>query len=406
MPRFVHLAAAIALSSAGLANAQVSFTVLPSSTGLFARTISGNGQVIGGSTGTFVQERPYIWRQVAGTWTRFDLPGEGGLNWGRVVALSFDGDTAAGSTNYYVQNSAAGGTPAVWRSVLSGTPTVQSPLDDSGLATARRGAFCGVSSDGSRVVGFAVPISPQGLLEDYYLATTSNTSIISPVTGGYRSAFLFGNAMSADGNSAVGLLRSSSVANNRAVLWTQAAGWTELASPTTGGYVNAYDECISANGLVSGGFLASTNNAYNLDGRPCIWTGTVRTDLATVTPNLNGRVTALSGDGSIAVGVQHVGLVPVEELSGNAWSAANAVIWVNTQPFLLSNYLTSRGANLGDVTPRWATGISADGSTIVGIGSQASTGRLVSFVAVVPEPAAGVLLIAGLAFRRRRGNRM
>ena len=66
--------------------------------------------------------------------------------------------------------------------------------------------------------------------------------------------------------------------------------------------------------------------------------------------------------------------------------------------------LTDHGVDVGDWVLRKATGISADGTTIVGWGRNPA-GDHDGWIIRIPEPASalGLLLAGGLLLRRRRG---
>ena len=81
------------------------------------------------------------------------------------------------------------------------------------------------------------------------------------------------------------------------------------------------------------------------------------------------------------------------------WEAALGLVDLN-------QFLPTLGIDLTGWTLTEATGISADGLTIVGNGVNPD-GRIEAWIAVIPEPAAMPLLGAGLMFilRWRRGSR-
>jgi uncharacterized membrane protein len=101
-----------------------------------------------------------------------------------------------------------------------------------------------------------------------------------------------------------------------------------------------------------------------------------------------------SADGSVVVG------------SGEAPFLGNsAFIWDATHGMRsLQQVLTDDGLNLTGWTLQDARAISADGNTIIGTGRDPS-GNSQAWIAVIPEPGTGLLVMAGvlgLAISRRR----
>jgi len=108
----------------------------------------------------------------------------------------------------------------------------------------------------------------------------------------------------------------------------------------------------------------------------------------------------LPGEGSVAAAVSGDGSVVVGYASGRPfiWDATNGMRD-------LSQVLTSLGVDLTGWTLTSPTDISADGSTIVGSGTNPS-GQQEAWLAFIPEPSTAWLValgIGGLAARRGRG---
>ncbi|MCC6677258.1 MAG: hypothetical protein IT436_08940 [Phycisphaerales bacterium] len=399
MPRraiLIAIGAAASLTIAA-AHAGPGFELLPSvgpnpGSYVVARGISGDGLVIAGSQVPLMWERPFIWRKVDGEWVRTELPREGGFGWGRPVALSYTGDTIAGMTNQYLSGAIGSGTPAVWRGVLSGTPTVLSPLDDAGQPI-RRGCWGGVSSDGSVAGGFAQLLMPTLSPGELWRLADSATTQISPAgPSSYASALIAGNAISGDGLIMVG---SATAGEFRLALrWTAADGFVSLATPTSGNFRHSRAECISRDGAVIGGHLAQEALVYNTGARPCVWRDGVRTDLPLLAPALtSARVLAISGDGAVAGGAAYTQILGLDTLAINNNVAA---LWIHGRAYRLSTYLAERGTDLQGVEPCWISGISDDGKTLAGCGEVAGSSALVSFVVTLPTLCEGDLTEDGL----------
>jgi uncharacterized membrane protein len=155
-------AVGVVVASGGVASAQYSLealpTAIPSGGGFaaasaIARGISGNGQVIVGSTNQLADERALVWRRENGAWTRSFLPmaiGNDGRVAGRALTASYDGSTIVGSTGRVIDSefTTNRGVPAIWRNANTASPTLTMPFaTGSGL----RGAATGVSSNGQAV---------------------------------------------------------------------------------------------------------------------------------------------------------------------------------------------------------------------------------------------------------------
>jgi hypothetical protein len=109
-------------------------------------------------------------------------------------------------------------------------------------------------------------------------------------------------------------------------------------------------------------------------------------------PELRELVEAVSADGSIVVGKGDG-----TESKPFIWDAINGMR-------SLSTVLTDLGLDLTGWDLRTATGISADGSTIVGDG--VNNGVDQAWIAVIPEPGTGLLLMSGLLGLAAWGRRI
>lgn len=376
------------------------FELLPSvnTTGsgdrVVARGVSGDGRVVVGSTVPLAWESPFMWRKTDGAWVLIPLPGEGALGWGRPISVSRDGDSIAGMTNRYYATRVASGTPAIWTGVLSGMPAVDSPLDESTPDEVRRGIFGGISNNGAFAAGFAQLRTPTTADGELWGCTDGAATRLSPFPSalGFASALVAGNAVSGDGSIVVGSVEEAFI--RRAFRWTAADGFVTLATPTSGWYTHSRAECISRDGTVIGGHIFHDLLSYGSNAQPCVWRQDVREDLALPPGRYSGRVFGLSGDGSIAVGVNYNLELGLD--SGSFYDA-RAVFWLRDRPRLLSSYLTSRGVDLQGITPHWLSGVSDDGFTLVGFGSEGGDGStMTSFVVTLPTLCAGDLNEDGL----------
>ena len=233
-----------------------------------------------------------------------------------------------------------------------------------------------ITPDGSVIVGEGQTPVING--KRAFRWTTATGAVSLGIPSGYLTTAASG--VSADGNVIVGLAIDS-LGVGQAFRWTPGGGMQTLPAAPGGAQTNALG--VSGDGLTTVGFLgggpAGTNGFrwtqnggyqllpdYDLDGE-FVW------------PR------AVNSDGSVIVG---------EDTPG---SQATAVVWINGQEHRVIDLLNAAGAN----TTGWILGdavdVSADGSTVVGTGS--FNGGSTSYIAVLPEPGAGLLWVACFGVR-------
>ena len=193
--------------------------------------------------------------------------------------------------------------------------------------------------------------------------------------------------MSADGSVVVGRAQPAR-AGYEAFRWTESTGTVGLGVLPGGWHSEA--TAASADGSVVVG-RSNTSDArfhavrwtaeggmQSLDGAPC---GT-----------MDSHAAAVSADGSVVTGMMNIGFAP-----------GQAFIWDEQRGLRnLRDRLVTLGLNLDGWTLTEATGISADGTVLVGHGVN-SAGATEAWLAVVPEPStAGVLLISAAALAAGR----
>jgi uncharacterized membrane protein len=215
--------------------------------------------------------------------------------------------------------------------------------------------------------------------------------------------------MSADGTRATHYIQPGVIGgNNTAFLWTQGAGSTLLTVPSGGSNVPR-TTAISGDGRTVAGFLGQNTPIAGISGLPVIWRDGVFSVLPRPNNAINAFVAGSDTTGRVLVGAAGSTLDLVN-FTTDMGSVSNnfAAIWIGGQAFSLSTYLTSNGLNLGNITPILASGVSADGRTVVGIATRpigTTTQReYVSFVATIPTPGTlfGMSLCVAAALRRRR----
>jgi uncharacterized membrane protein len=335
----------------------------------------------------------------------------------RANAASFDGSVVVGrvirNNNFY----------AAFRWTPSGGMVV---LDDL-AGGAEAGQAYGVSSDGTTLLGeafstnngeavvwsgpaYAVqPLKPPAgsMINSFAEDITPDKSVItgSRVQGGSFKAFRWtqgtgvvnvgpgggfstATGVSTNGSVVVGYADGGSI--HQAFRWTAATGPVTLAD-LPGGLTHAQARATSGDGAIAVGFSTS-GRATN--GEAVMWDATGVHPLSANPGPFTSVANGISQDGSIIVGRQSFTSSLDEAF---VWDADNGL-----QNLRL--LLASRGVNLAGWRLDEATGISPDGSTVVGFGTNPS-GQTEGWVAVLPEPGSMLVAVtcAGmLALQRRR----
>jgi uncharacterized membrane protein len=243
----------------------------------------------------------------------------------------------------------------------------------------------GVSGDGRVVVGhsrYSFLPSPQFA---YRWTAEDGFQSLGVPPGGLYASMQKPHAVSADGSVIVGSTGLFPGAGRYAFRWTESTGFTLLTGLLDGFSQEAWG--VSADGTVIAG------SAH--DGtirRPVRWLG-------------DGSVVALDA-GGISSGYATAVAADGLSIIGTVKSAAN----LESHPFIwdqqnglrrLDDLLVSLGANLDGWTLTEATGICANGLTIVGYGRNPS-GSTEAWIATIPEPAALPLIAASMLLTRRR----
>ena len=198
--------------------------------------------------------------------------------------------------------------------------------------------------------------------------------------------------VSADGSFVVGTAGktlSPDESTSDAFLWTQAAGLLDLGR-LPGAIYESYAEDVLADGSVVVGASSTgidTAEAFR-------WTQAGGMVGLGNLPGGGRSSAAISADGSVIVGGGF-----------DATFQDTALIWSSgVGPRSLKDVLAADyGLDLTGSDLSYATGISADGLTIVGGGTNPS-GQPEAWIAVIPEPSTGLLLalgLVGLSLRRR-----
>jgi len=315
-----------------------------------------------------------------------------GMNDGRAVAVSADGSVVVGCCQGLTGSGWTGQQAFRW-SAAGGS--VGCGVDWTYGAA--------VTADGSVVFGnrvyssFPVTENPPGPWPFRWTEGSGTTEFLG-------CAFVTG--VSADGSVKAGV--SASFFCGDAVRWSPTGEMTYLAHLRSQTFAGA--RAVSADGVV----IVGTESDNRLG--PSGWSEAFRWTEAGGVVGLGylpggleqSEAFAVSADGSVIVGRGSVGYAP----PGDGFSQAiyEAFIWTPDEGLrkLRDVLVAECGLDLTGWTLASATGVSADGRTIVGTGVDPE-GNTEAWMAVIPEPATLSLLACGGAAmvgrRRRRGGR-
>jgi probable HAF family extracellular repeat protein len=329
------------LTTASCAHAAASLTWLywmPSNPHSFyynTTGVSGDGSVVVGTGGIQPYEGGnlyYAFRWTASSGT----VGLGGGNFSSASGVSGDGSVVVGTSGYSTSGYVGpiGSQAFRW---TAGSGMVVLGYLPGGTYSAPNG----ISADGSVIVGSSS--SAFGSQAFRWTAGSGMVGLGYLPGGTYSSA----NGISADGSVIVG--SSYSTSGNQAFRWTAGSGMVGLGYLPGGTYSSANG--ISADGSVIVGSGSSTSGEQAFR-----WTaGSGMVGLGYLPGTTNSGAAAVSGDGSVVVGTSYTA-------SGNQafrWTAGSGMQ-------SLRDVLVTNGLNLDPADVQIASGISADGNTIVG----------------------------------------
>ena len=328
-------------------------------------TISADGQVAVGTVYLGGEYMAAAWRPDGVTL----LPGPLGQSHG-AHAVSADGSIIGGSLERTGPSWAA----TFWNSSGGGSYVRQTMADVPGGGDSSR--ILGLTADGAVGVGWGQS-SSGGIAARWTNAQgagSPGTAIANPPgLTGVASA----TAVSDDGSVIVGTIGATSFRHS---------GGTVQVNGSFGSSCGVLGVSGDGTKMVGYSVLGRTFATLWTDAGPSLLTG-----LAGAPDNASTRAIDISGDGSVIVGQMSVG------------SEIDAVVWLGGQPRLLADLLTESGADLTGWRVSHVSGVSADGTVIVGH-ARNPDGQLQGYVAVIPSPGMTGLLVAAaaLASRRRR----
>lgn len=325
--------------------------------GAAAVSADGSSVVVNSGVQFFQGTRSYRWRQGGEVLDIGAAPDA--VN---TFAQAINGDGSAMAGSYYTADQ-----DRAFRWTAGGG------IQDLGaLAGATYGASAwGISLDGSVVGGTSSSANGD---RAYRWTAGGGMEDLGVLAGG---GYSFGLALSGDGAAVTGL--SDSATGEHAFRWTSGGGMQELVGgdgEPSGGYA------INGDGSVVAGYSG------NFAAR---WQDGVFQSLGSLEGGTFSTAYCVSGDGLVAGG-----------LSDNAEGDMAATIWTASLGMVdLNAYLASLGVDLTGWRLTTTTGVSADGRTLVGVGTFNGEDR--GWVATIPAPGtAGVLGLAGLVAARRR----
>ncbi len=319
--------------------------------------------------------RAFRWNRDAGMTSLGDLPG--GAEHSYAVAVSGDGAVVTGVANHH-----QGANFDVYPEGQEAFRWTESE-GMVGLGSLPGGRFQSmawdISDDGAAIVGASW--SDNGLEAFRWTEAEGMVGL-----GGFPGGdFSVAEAISGGGEVIVGL--GSNGHHSEAFRWTEASGLISLGMLP--GARASHATSVSFDGSVIIG-----ENHYDDFYRPFRWTETTGMIELEAPAGTQGDYFAsdVSADGSVIV--------------GSAYGGQRAAIWTAAygSRYLLDLLQDDYGLDLSGWQLRNASGISADGKTIAGYGTDPD-GNLMGWLVVIPEPSTALLLGLGLAWIARSSSR-
>lgn len=321
-----------------------------------ASGISADGTVVVGLGSSAAGTRAFKWTSATGMSDIGDLPG--GSSYSEAYGISGNGATVIGISSATNNLLAFRWTSAGGMAALS---------DQYSIPRA-------ASGDGSIIVGYV-----QGVGAVQWRNGIMSSLGALPGSGPNRQAY----GVSGDGSVIVGVADEPNGITPRAFRWTASTGMVQLGGLAPGVDIGGA-AAISSNGSWIVG-----NSFDGVSYQACRWSVEGIQGLGYL-PGSNAQTSVTSGKAVSADGSRIVGS---SVLNGTTTSA---IFWDQAHGFRdLKQFLMSQGIQgLGGWQLWEATGVSADGHTIVGRGRN-PIGREEAWIAIIPEPSSCLLLLTG-----------
>jgi probable HAF family extracellular repeat protein len=316
--------------------------------------VSADGSVVSGFGTAVLGIQAFRWTAADGLTALGDLPG--GQNYsvgGSGSSISADGQVVVGYSG------SANSQAEAFRWTPGGGMVGLGTLVPGGYRT----VAWSVSGDGNTVVGYGETLTSN--TQAFRWTAADGMTQLSGTLSGESVAM----GASFDGSVIVGRFRSAA-ANSEAFRWTAATGAVGL------GFLNQADGGSDATAVTPDGSVVIGTSSSPTGTRPFRWTAQEgMIDLGNLgTPNTYAM--GVSDDGKTIVGTAE---------------GSQAFIWTEDGGIVdLKALLTALGVDLTGVTLRQARDVSADGTTIVGLGSRGGALQEAWF-ATIPEPSTFVL---------------
>jgi len=328
-----------------------------------AYAISADGTTVVGDSNSTAGTQAFRWTAAGGMQPLGVL--DDGIRIGTTAyGVNADGSVVVGATHT---------NPIPWRWTSSGSGGVMQAL--SGFTS---GTAYGVSSDSSILTGTG---NINGANVSFRWTPAAGAQ---PLPGGPDGTNFAARAIGGDG-SVIGGVVSGNGSQRRPARWDASTGAVSPLTlpPNTG---------LPRTGAVSADSTTIVGTLRTLTHKEAFrWTADTGLQLLDVPESgLFANAYATSGDGSILVGDGFLGAIVYDDAHG---------------PRTLKDALlqSDPSLNLAGWTLTVARGVSADGNTIVGIGTNPA-GYPEAWIAQIPEPAAGSLMLAApllLPLKRR-----
>lgn len=376
------LALATAIGSAAAADG-VQFQLLGE---FYATDVSADGSVVTGNTADNAFETV---RWTAGTGvTRLGRATVPVLGTGAgTPGISYDGTRISATI---LSDDGTYQTQGVWTEG-GGWQQVSAYPADAGIVDSSLGSAWGISGDGNQIAGLYWRNGQPGGIAHASIGTVAGGVVDLGSTGGASRA----NGTNYDGSVVVGWDEAAD-GHWRSVVWVNGAQ-TILHD------LGAFTEAQAVNG--AGNVIvgdAWNNDTGSLEAAAWRWNGASWDEqilgvLPGTFPGFGRSVaTGVSDDGSIIVGFNRYDFGPFSDSTGFIWTEALGMVSIE-------EFLTSHGVVLDPMFDFGnVTGISADGNTLIGYGTDWNTFQTLSFSVTIPAPGGIALVGIGSLFASRR----